>query len=141
MKENMNGITGDSCSSTIEIKADDDVKKEKRFTSFGPMAVVTALLASVCCVVPFVLVMLGVSGAWIGNLRAFEPYKPIFILFTIGFLITGFYSIYKKPKESCEQGSLCAVPQTRKVQKIMLWIATIVAAVLLALPYLIAWLA
>ncbi len=141
MKENMNEITGDSCYSTIEIKAADGVKKEKRFTSFGPMAVVTALLASVCCVVPFVLVMLGVSGAWIGNLRAFEPYKPIFILFTIGFLIAGFYSTYRKPKESCEPGSLCAVPQTRKVQKIMLWIATVVVAVLLALPYLIAWLA
>lgn len=141
MKENMNGITEDSCYSSIKINTADGVKKEKRFTSFGPMAVVTALMASVCCVVPFVLVMLGVSGAWIGNLRALEPYKPIFILFTIGFLIAGFYSIYRKPKESCKPGSLCSVSQTRKVQKIMLWIAAVVAVVLLALPYLIAWLA
>jgi len=139
MKENMNGITEDSRYSTTEIKAADGIKKGKRFTSFGPMAVITSLLASVCCVAPLVLVMLGVSGAWVGNLRALEPYKPIFILFTIGFLAAGFYSAYRKPKESCEPGSLCAVPQTRKMQKVMLWIATVIVAVLLALPYLIAW--
>ncbi len=142
MKENMNGITEDSRYSTTGIKAADGVKKEKRFTFFGgPMAVVNALLASVCCVAPLVLVMLGVNGAWVGNLKALQPYKPIFILFTIGFLVAGFYSAYRKPKESCEPGSPCAVPQTRKGQKVILWIATVVVAVLLALPYLIAWLA
>ena len=34
-----------------------------------------ALLASSCCIVPLVLISLGVSGAWIGNLTALEPYK------------------------------------------------------------------
>ena len=34
------------------------------------------MLASACCIVPLVLVMLGISGAWIANLTALEPYKP-----------------------------------------------------------------
>jgi len=32
-----------------------------------------ALLASVCCIGPLLLIMLGVNGAWIGNLTALEP--------------------------------------------------------------------
>ena len=38
-----------------------------------------AILASTCCLGPLVLVALGFSGAWIGNLTALEPYRPIFI--------------------------------------------------------------
>src|SRR3546814_4530197 len=40
---------------------------------------ITALLASTCCLGPLVLVALGFSGAWIGNLTALEPYRPFFI--------------------------------------------------------------
>jgi len=37
-----------------------------------------AILASTCCLGPLVLVALGVSGAWIGNLTVLEPYRPIY---------------------------------------------------------------
>ena len=47
---------------------------------------VAALLASACCVGPLVLVVLGISGAWIGNLTALEPYKPIFAVIALGFI-------------------------------------------------------
>lgn len=107
-------------------------------TMLGPVGgIISAIFASLCCVGPFVLVMLGVSGAWIGNLRAFEPYRPIFILLTIGLLGAGFYSIYKKPKEACESGSICAAPQTKKIGKIVFWITTVFVVFLLILPYLL----
>jgi hypothetical protein len=32
-----------------------------------------AILASTCCLVPLILVMLGFSGAWSGNLTVLEP--------------------------------------------------------------------
>jgi mercuric ion transport protein len=38
-----------------------------------------AILASTGCLGPLVLVALGFSGAWIGNLTVLEPYRPIFI--------------------------------------------------------------
>ncbi len=116
--------------------------KANRFTSLGPLgAILSGILASLCCVGPFVLVMLGASGAWVGKLRVFEPYRPLFILLTISFLGAGYYSVYKKPKEACMPGSLCAVPQTKKAGKIMLWIVTIIVFFLLILPYLIGLLA
>ncbi|MCL6483096.1 MAG: mercuric transport protein, partial [Janthinobacterium lividum] len=37
-----------------------------------------AILASACCLGPLVLIALGFSGAWIGNLAVLEPYRPIF---------------------------------------------------------------
>ena len=40
--------------------------------------VVAAFLASACCIGPLVLLTLGISGAWIGNLTVLEPYKPWF---------------------------------------------------------------
>lgn len=127
----------DLCFETEDAKP---LKSESnRFASLGVVgAVISAILASLCCVGPFVLIMLGAGGAWVGNLRAFEPYRLIFILFTIGFLGAGFYNVYKKPKEDC---SLCEVPQTKKVRKIVFWTATILAAFLLGIPYLMILLA
>lgn len=93
--------------------------------------VIGAILASSCCIVPLVLVTLGASGAWIGNLAALEPYKPIFALVTIGFLGSGFWQVYRKPKIACEDGSYCATPASGWVTKSALWLAT--ALVLLAL--------
>ncbi len=117
------------------------VKPQNRFTWLGPFgAVITAILTSLCCVAPFVLISMGITGAWIGSLRAFEPYRPIFILFIIGFLAAGFFQVYWK-KKSCEPGSLCAVPQTKKAGKMMLWGATFFAVFLMILPYLIGWFA
>jgi hypothetical protein len=38
-----------------------------------------AIVGSLCCVAPLVLLTLGISGAWISQLTALEPYRPIFI--------------------------------------------------------------
>src|SRR6266481_914800 len=77
-----------------------------------------ALAAASCCVVPFVLFALGISGAWISNLTALEPYQPIFAAFTVGFLTYGFYLVYRKPKVACADGSYCAKPSSGRIAKI-----------------------
>jgi len=43
------------------------------------VGVVAGFGASVCCVGPLVLLALGMSGAWIGNLTALEPFRPYLI--------------------------------------------------------------
>ncbi len=140
-KETLHGITGDSCCPTVEERSMKGARTN-RFAALGPVgAIVSAVLASLCCIGPFVLVMMGASGAWVGNLRVFEPYRLIFIMLTMGFLGAGFYNVYKKPKEDCKPGSLCSVPQTKKVGRIFLWAATIFVVFLLILPYLIGFLA
>ena len=94
-------------------------------------SVLGATLASSCCIVPLVLITLGASGAWIGNLTALEPYKPLFVGITMVLLGFGFWHVYRKPKVACEDGSYCATDTSSRVTKGALWIAT--ALVLLAI--------
>ena len=59
----------------------------KRHGKWGVIgAIAAAIAASGCCIGPLVLAVLGVSGAWVGNLTAFEPYRPIFMTLTLGLL-------------------------------------------------------
>jgi mercuric ion transport protein len=46
-------------------------------TALAAGGILAALGASSCCVLPFALFTLGVSGAWISNLTALAPYQPI----------------------------------------------------------------
>ena len=73
---------------------------------------VAAILASTCCLGPLVLVALGFSGAWIGNLTVLEPYRPIFI----GTALVALFFAYRRifhPVQACKPGEVCAVPQVR----------------------------
>ncbi|MGS0024036.1 mercuric transporter MerT family protein, partial [Escherichia coli] len=69
-----------------------------------------ALAASSCCIVPLILFSLGIGGAWIGNLTALAPYKPLFVAGTTGVLGYGFYLVYWKPRRACAEDAACARP-------------------------------
>lgn len=98
-------------------------------------SVIGALLASSCCIVPFVLISLGVSGAWIGQLSALEPFKPYFLGITIILLGAGFWHVYFKKPELCEDGSYCARPGTNRLTKTALWIATLLVLLAASIDY------
>lgn len=102
----------------------------RREGGLAALSVIGAFLASACCIVPLVLVTLGVSGAWIGNLTMLEPYKPYISAVTLVPLGLGFWQVYFRPKPACEPGSYCARPQSSIITKTALWVAT--AIVLLA---------
>lgn len=95
-----------------------------------------AILASSCCVVPLVLLALGVSGAWISNLTALAPYQPLFLLATFGFLGVGFWKVYHKPKVECAEGTYCASPASDRITKAALWIATALIVAVLGINWL-----
>lgn len=84
-----------------------------------------ALLATTCCIAPFVLLLLGISGAWISHLTALAPYQPLILITSLGFLAAGFWKVYGKPKVSCEESLSCGTAQSDKVIKVALWLATL----------------
>lgn len=84
-----------------------------------------AILASTCCIVPFVFLLLGVSGAWISHVTALAPYQPFFLVGSLGFLAAGFWKVYGNSKGSCEEDSACSTPQSDKIVKVALWMATL----------------
>ena len=98
------------------------------------LSVLGAIGASACCVVPFALFALGVSGAWIVNLTMLAPYKPFFVAGTLALLALGFYLVYRRPKAvDCADGSYCARPASNRIAKLGLW--TAVTLVLLAMTF------
>jgi mercuric ion transport protein len=94
-----------------------------------------ALAAASCCVVPFALFTLGASGAWVSNLTALEPYKPIFVGVTLALLASGFYLVYR-PKAACADDAYCGKPSSGRVAKTGLWTATAMVAIALVFPKL-----
>jgi mercuric ion transport protein len=95
-----------------------------------------ALATASCCVVPFGLFLLGISGAWISHLTALEPYRPIFAAIAFGFLGYGFHLIYRRPAVVCAESSYCAEPGSKRLAKIGLWAATVLVIVALGFPKL-----
>lgn len=93
-----------------------------------------AILASVCCLGPLVLLMLGISGAWIGNLAALDPYRPLFIGAAVIALFFAYRRIFRKA-EACEPGEVCAVPEVRTTYKVLFWLVTLLIVVAVAFPY------
>lgn len=101
---------------------------------------VGAVLASSCCIAPLVLFLLGISGAWISNLTVLEPYQPLFITITLGFLGGGFWMVYFKSKKQCAEDSYCSKPQSGKLLKSLLWGSTGLIVIAIAFPYIAPWL-
>ena len=104
----------------------------------GALAVggLAAVLASTCCLGPLVLVTLGFSGAWIGNLTVLEPYRPVFIGAALVALFFAYRSIFR-PAQACKPDEVCAVPQIRTAYKVIFWIAAALVLVALAFPYVL----
>jgi mercuric ion transport protein len=97
-------------------------------------AVGTAIAASVCCVGPLVLAVLGLGGGAL--LLKLGPYRPYFLVVTAGLLFSAFYLTYRRPEgEECGPLSACARPASRKGQKITLVIATILVLLAAVAPY------
>ncbi len=86
---------------------------------------VAALLSTVCCIVPLILLLLGIGGSWVANLTALEPYKPYFIVGAVVLLAFAYWQIFLQ-KQACEEGKICAVPENKRKYKIIFWIATII---------------
>lgn len=94
-----------------------------------------AILASTCCLGPLVLITLGFSGAWIGNLTALEPYRPIFIGVALVALFFAWRRIFS-PARDCAPGEVCAVPQVRAAYKVAFWMVAALVLIALVFPYL-----
>ncbi len=96
-----------------------------------------AVLASSCCIAPLLLLTLGVSGAWMSNLTALAPYQGYFIAATLAFLAAGYWYVYFKPRKACDDGSYCASPQSDRLVKIVLWLATALVALALGVNFML----
>lgn len=115
-------------------KADSDAVSKATLAG----GLLAAILSTVCCLGPLVLVTVGVSGAWISNLTLLEPYRPVFLGVALVFMGLAWWRIYRSPAAAkCEPGTLCALPQTNRVYRIMFWVVSVLVLLALVYPYLL----
>ena len=97
-------------------------------------AILAAIGASVCCVGPLLLLALGIGGAWIGNLTALEPYRPVFIGLTVLLFGLAFRRLYLQPR-ACAAGAACDDASSVRRQRIVFWLVSVLMLGLLAVPW------
>jgi copper chaperone CopZ len=100
-------------------------------------AVVAAVTASLCCILPVIAVGLGLTG--FAASRFFEAWRPYFLAATAGLLALGFYRAYRPRQEACETGSVCERTPLGRWNRLILWLATMLVIVIAAFPYFSGW--
>lgn len=94
-----------------------------------------ALLASTCCLGPLLLLTLGFSGAWIGNLTVLEPYRPVFIAVALAALLLAWRRLWR-PVTECAPGTVCALPAVNRTYRLLFGVVAALVLLALTLPYL-----
>jgi len=102
------------------------------YTTVG--SVLSALLASLCCIAPVVFALIGAGS--LGFAAAFEPYRPYLLALTVLFLGTSFYFTYRKREVQCEGGT-CKVESAGKWHKTFLWFAATIAVIFMFFPQIL----
>lgn len=108
---------------------------ERGSSGFLAAGGVAAILASTCCLGPLILVLLGFSGAWIGNITMLEPYRPFFLglaLLALGLAALRLF----RPATSCDADGCCIQPQTRRLHKIIFSAVVLLTLIGFVFPYL-----
>ena len=97
-----------------------------------------ALFASACCLGPLVLILVGISGAWISHLTALEPYQPFFIGASVVALLFAARQIWR-PVVACEPGRVCATPGINLAYKVFFGAVALLLAAAVGFPLIAHW--
>jgi mercuric ion transport protein len=95
--------------------------------------VISALGASTCCVLPLVLVSIGMGGAWVAQVRELERFYYVFIGIAIAAFAFAFYRLYLRPAP-CAPDASCAPPTQRRRQRVAFWTTLVLAKAMLFFP-------
>jgi len=105
--------------------------REERLAIGG--AIVTAFVATLCCIGPLLFVVLGL-GAF-GAAAAFETARPYLLGLAELILAFGFYRTYFRRAEACAPGEACATKPVNRASRVGLWIASIAVLAFALSPY------
>jgi mercuric ion transport protein len=99
-------------------------------------AAVASLLASTCCLLPLALVSVGLTGAWLANLRVLQPYSPVLIGIAIAALALAGRSLFRsRSTASCRIDGA----KPRPFYKATFWLVAALTLILLVTPVLAPW--
>lgn len=109
-------------------------KRALQWTTAGGIFAALGICAA-CCLLPAILLGLGIAGAWVGTLDALAPYKWIFVALAVALIGYGFYAVYGPSKNRCAAGPSCKTCGSGRSVKAALWIGTLLAVSGIAYEY------
>jgi len=96
---------------------------------------VSAVLASICCLGPFLLFTIGLSSALILYLITLAEWsRPIFIVVALVALFFAYLRIWY-PATAYKSGQIFAIPQVKMTYKVYFLAVAMLVVVMLMLPY------
>lgn len=96
------------------------------------LAAITSVLASSCCLLPLILVLLGFSGAWMTHLRIMAPYSPLLIAASSLALLLAWKPVFR-PTPSCPMHGVLGA-RRRSALRTAFVIISVLTATLLIVP-------
>ena len=102
--------------------------------AFVGASLLAAVAASLCCTLPLIAALAGISLAGVSGF--FASWRPYLLGLTAALLALGFYFSYRKPTPApCEPGAACEHPATGRYGRLGLWLATVFVVLFAAFPY------
>jgi mercuric ion transport protein len=96
-------------------------------------SVLSGILASACCIGPFLFAVLGVSGAAFAH--RFEALRPYLLVSTYALLGSAFYFSYRPKPTACEPGTSCEMRRANRAARAMLWISAVIVLLATTFPW------
>lgn len=96
-------------------------------------SIITAVVASLCCILPIVFAVTGIAG--LAAAASFERFRPYFLALTVVLFISGVFYAYRDRKKACAPGSVCAA---QPMSRWNIWVLGLLALFIMALaafPY------
>lgn len=111
-----------------------DVSSRKKL-GLVALAVLSSIIASSCCVLPLVLVLMGITGAWMVNLTSLQPVTPLFIVIALGTLAWAGYLVFR-PATACAYPENASCARTRRLTRLAFFGGAAFIALLLLFPFI-----
>jgi mercuric ion transport protein len=99
------------------------------------LAGIAALLSSACCVMPLVFAIVGVSGAWIGQLRRLEPWSGTLSGLAVAALAFAGWRLYRPAAAAaCDASDPAACRRVGAAGRRWFWLVVVLTLVPLLVP-------
>ena len=113
-----------------------NTRKDSSLREIIVLGILSVIAMTTCCVLPLLLVSLGVTGVFIGQMSSLYQYHWYFLAFASAALLYGFWKAYRPISEQqCADGS-CAKPMNRTVIRSIVWVALAIVLGALAFQYI-----
>ena len=104
--------------------------KDKSFFALIIGSIISAILASTCCLAPLLFLIFGVSMSSLSFLQVLAPFQAYFVAFATIVIIYLWYDYFKRVKNQL----VCSTPLCKNY-KLYLNIGTVVVGILITYPY------